>query len=159
GTPSPASVTFTTLNWNAAQTVTVTGEDDAVADGNQQYTIVTGPATSSDAGYAGKNPADVTVTNTDNDSAGITVEPTSGLVTSEAAGQDKFTIVLNSQPTASVTIGLSSSDTGEGTVSPASITFTTANWNAPQMVTVTGVDDNVQDGNQLYSIVTAAATS
>jgi len=29
------------------------------------------------------------------------------------------------------------------------------NWNAPQTVTVTGVDDAVADGNQVYSIVTA----
>jgi hypothetical protein len=159
GTVNTSSVTFTTANWNAPQTITVTGEDDAVADGNQVYTVVTGAATSTDTGYAGLNPADVAVTNTDNDTAGITVNPTSGLTTSEAAAQDTFTIVLNSQPTANVTIALSSNDTSEGTVSPASVTFTPANWNAPQTVTVTGVNDFIADGNQVYSIVTAAATS
>ena len=40
-----------------------------------------------------------------------------------------------------MTIALSSSDTTEGTVSPASLIFTTANWNVAQTVTVTGVDD------------------
>jgi hypothetical protein len=58
-----------------------------------------------------------------------------------------------------VTIGLSSSDTTEGTVSPASVTFTTANWLTPQTVTVTGVNDSIVDGNVAYTIVTAAATS
>ena len=51
---------------------------------------------------------------------------------------------------------LSSSDTTEGTVGPASLTFTTANWNMAQTVTVTGVDDAVVDGDVAYTIVTAA---
>ena len=49
GTVSPATLTFTPANWNTAQTVTVTGVDDAVDDGDIAYTIVTAPATSSDA--------------------------------------------------------------------------------------------------------------
>jgi hypothetical protein len=163
GTVSPSSVTFTTANWNAAQTVTVTGVDDAVQDGNQPYTIITDPATSGDANYNMRDGADVSVSNIDNDSAGITVIPTMGLVTNEnpSAGNhsDTFTIVLTSQPTGSVTIGLSSSNPNEGSVSPSSVTFTTMNWNSAQTVTVTGVDDAVQDGDQSYTIVTAQAAS
>ena len=90
---------------------------------------------------------------------GITVSPTAGLITTEAGGTDTFTVVLNSQPTANVTIGLSSSDTSEGTVSPASVTFTPANWNQPQTVTVTGEDDTIEDGDKLYTILTAPAAS
>src|SRR5262249_28746575 len=145
GTVAPASVTFTNANWNVAQTVTVTGVDDAIADGNIAYTIVTAPATSSDANYSNRNAAAVSVTNTDNDVAGITVNPTSGLTTTEAGGTAHFTLVLTSQPTANVTIGLSSNDLTEGTVAPSSLTFTSANLNVAQTVTVTGVDDPVQD--------------
>ncbi|MDH3283466.1 MAG: Ig-like domain-containing protein, partial [Acidobacteriota bacterium] len=158
GTVSPASLTFTGVNWNAAQTVTVTGIDDAIADGNVAYSIVTAAATSTDPDYAGLNAADVSITNTDNEAAGITVSPPSG-PTTEAGGQATFTVVLNSQPSANVAIAISSSDTGEGTSSPTSLTFTTANWNAAQTVTVTGVDDALADGNIVYSIVTAPATS
>ncbi|MFN7982972.1 MAG: Calx-beta domain-containing protein, partial [Vicinamibacterales bacterium] len=159
GTVSPSSVTFTNGNWNTPQTVTVTGVDDHVVDGNVAYTIVTAAATSSDVHYNGLDPADVSVTNTDNDAAGFTVTPTSGLTTTEAGGPATFTIVLTSQPTANVTVGLSSSNTAEGTVSPSSVVFTNANWNTPQTVTVTGVDDHVVDGNVSYTITTAAATS
>ena len=67
--------------------------------------------------------------------------------------------MLNTQPTANVTIALSSSNTTEGTVSPASLVFTTANWNVAQTVTVTGVDDAVVDGPITYTIVTAPAVS
>ncbi len=146
GTVAPASVTFTSANWNVAQTVTVTGVDDALVDGNIAYSIVTAAAVSADPGYSGFNPSDVSVTNTDNDAVGVTVNPTSGLSTTEAGGTATFTVVLTSQPTANVSIGLSSNDITEGTVAPASVTFTPGNWNVAQTVTVTGVDDAVVDG-------------
>ncbi|MFO0889085.1 MAG: cohesin domain-containing protein [Isosphaeraceae bacterium] len=91
--------------------------------------------------------------------AGTTLSPTGGLVTTEAGGTATFTVVLNARPIADVTIPLSSSDTSEGTVSPASLTFTQDNWNVPRTVTVTGVDDAVEDGNVAYSIVLGPAVS
>src|SRR5947199_1828141 len=98
--------------------------------------------------------ADLSVTNTDDDTAGITVDPTSGLTTTEGGGTAAFTVVLDSQPTANVPIGLSSSDLTEGTVAPASLTFTPGNWSTAQTVTVTGADDFGVDGNVAYTIVT-----
>ena len=152
-------MTFTSGNWNTPQTVTMTGVDDFLVDGAVAYSIVTAAATSSDLNYSGLNASDVSVTNTDNDAAGIIVTPTSGLTTTEAGGTATFTVVLTAQPTANVTVGLSSSNTAEGTVSPSLLTFTSGNWNTPQTVTVTGVDDFLVDGAVAYSIVTAAATS
>src|SRR5439155_21622480 len=101
-------LTFTPANWNVAQTVTVTGVDDALLDGPIAYTIVTAPAVSTDPNYNGLDTVDVAVTNIDNDQAGITVNPTSGLETTEAGGTATFSVVLNNQPGANVTIGLSS---------------------------------------------------
>jgi hypothetical protein len=90
---------------------------------------------------------------------GITVTPTAALVTTESGGTATFTVALNAPPTSDVVIPLSTSDTTEGTVSPASLTFTAANWNVPQTVTVTGVDDPTYDGNVAYTVVIQAATS
>jgi hypothetical protein len=159
GTVSPTSVTFTDTDWNAPQTITLTGVNDDVDDGNIAYTVITAAATSTDADYNGMNPSDVTATNNDNDVAGITVSPTSGLTTTEAGGTATFTLRLNSEPTADVTIGISSGDTSEGTVSPTSVTFTSGNWSSTQTITITGVNDAVDDGNIAFTIVTAAASS
>jgi len=159
GTVSAASITFTTANWDTPQTITVTGVDDISSDGNVVYTIQTGPITSTDTDYSAINPDDVSVTNSDDDEASITVSRTSGLETTEGTGTDSFTIVLNTEPTAGVTINLSSSDPGEGTVSPASITFTDSTWNNPRTIVVTGVDDDVDDGDIGYTVITGAATS
>ena len=70
-----------------------------------------------------------------------------------------FSVVLDSEPTADVSIGLSSDDLTEGTVSAASVTFTSANWDSPPTITVTGVNDDIDDGDITYHIVTAPASS
>ena len=154
GTVLPTSITFTTLNWNLAQTVELTGADDAITDGTQQYVIRTGAATSADGNYQGMQGADVAAETTDNDAAGITITPTIGLVTTEAGGTATFTVVLNSQPTSDLVFPLSSDNVAEGTINPTSLTFQPANWNVAQTVTVTGVDEKVSDGNIAYNIVT-----
>ncbi len=159
GTVDPTSLTFTPVNWDILQTVTVSGVDDPVVDGNQVCTIITDPAVSNDPDYSGLDADDVSFINLDDDTPGITVNPSSGLVTTEAGGTDSFTVVLNTPPSDDVTIGLSSNDTTEGTVDPSSLIFTSDNWDIPQTVTVTGVDDGVDDGNQAYTVITAPASS
>jgi hypothetical protein len=159
GTLSQSSVTFSPLDWNVPQSVTVTGVDDHIAGGDVAYQIITGPAVSLDPGYAGMKPPDVSVTNKQTDVAGIPVTPLSGLVTTDAGGTATFQVVLTSEPVADVTIGLASSNPSQGRVSTPAVTFTAANWNIPQKVTVTGVDDHIVTGNISYSILTSPAVS
>ncbi len=159
GTVLPTSVTFTTANWDTPQTITVTGVDDSLVDGDIPYTVLTAAAMSTDMAYDAFNPSDVSVTNTDNDVATVVVMPTSGLITTEAGGTAAFTIVLGAQPVLPVTISIASSDATEGSVSHASVMFTNADWNMPQTVTVTGVDDGVVDGSVMYTVTTGAAAS
>jgi hypothetical protein len=71
GVVSPATLTFTPLNWNVAQTVTVTGVNDDEVDGHKGYVIVTSATSSTDSVYNGIAVADVPVTNLDNDGIGI----------------------------------------------------------------------------------------
>ena len=95
--------------------MTVTGVDDAWTTATRLHDRRPRPP-AADANYNGVNAADVAVTNTDNDAAGITVTPTTGLTTTEARRDGDLHGRADSQPTADVTIGLSSSDTTEGTV-------------------------------------------
>ena len=82
-------------------------------------------------------------------SAGITVtESANGTSVSENGSTQTFQVVLDAQPTSDVTLDVTSSDTGEVTVSTGTLTFTSGNWDTPQTVTVTGVDDNLVDGSQ-----------
>lgn len=158
GTVAPTSLLFTAANWNAPQTVVVTGQNDDVADGNQPYQIDFVAVTSTDLAYNGLVPPNVDVVNTDNDTAGITVSAVSQN-TSETGAQATFTVVLNSQPTATVTIALVSDDPSEGAIAPGALVFTPGDWNAPQTVTVTGQNDDVADGNQPFQVDFTAVTS
>ena len=65
-------------------------------------------------------------------SRGVTVSPTALTVTKGTSRT--YTAKLNTQPTESVTVTPSSSNT-KVTFSPASLTFTTTNWNTAQTVT------------------------
>jgi hypothetical protein len=150
----PAQITIADGS-NTGQ-VTVIINDDNFVEGDETATLtISNPSSGIGLGTT----TNQSVTIADNDTAGITITPTTGLTTTEAGGKATFTVKLNSQPTADVTVGLTSDNTAEGTVSPTSVTFTSANWNTPQTVTATGVDDNLVDGNKTYNIVTAAATS
>src|SRR5438045_4606631 len=118
-----------------------------IDDSNIAYSIISAAAISDDRSYSGFDASDVSLTNQDDDTAGITVSPTSGLVTSESGSSTNFTVVLNTKPSADVIVNLSSSDATEGSLSTTVLTFTSGNWNVAQTVTVTGVDDAVNDGN------------
>jgi hypothetical protein len=91
---------------------------------------------------------------------GFTVTPTSGLTFNES-GQGSFSIVLDSQPTANVTISGMTTTLGFSvlTLSTTSLTFTTVNWATPQVVTVTGIPDTITQANRNFTITTPAATS
>ncbi|MDH5560186.1 MAG: DUF1566 domain-containing protein [Deltaproteobacteria bacterium] len=51
GIATPSSLTFKTSNWDQPQTVTVTGQKDYIADGDQPYSIEIGPSKSNDPEY------------------------------------------------------------------------------------------------------------
>ncbi len=158
GTASVSSLTFTSANWSIAQQITVTGVDDFVDDGDQNYTIQI-DANSTDRNYHLLAAPGVALTSLDDDTAGILITPASGLVTDESGASDTFSVVLTSQPLANVIIDLSSSNPAEGTLSTSSLTFTPGNWNIPQVVAVTGVNDIPDDGDIAYQAVAAPASS
>jgi hypothetical protein len=84
---------------------------------------------------------------------------TTSQVTSASGTTATFTVDLTSQPTGTVTITLATSETNQGSVSPLTLTFDPSDWNIPQTVTVTGLDDGLNDGDQTYQITGTAAST
>ena len=159
-TLNSSSLTFTTGNWNTAQTVTATGADDDIDDGD---IITTLTATANNAGgYAGNETSLVTVKNTDDDSNGITISQTGttdgsgNLLTTEAGAASTYSVVLDAQPTSNVTVTTSGNDATENSLSTDSLTFTSANWNTAQTITVTGIDDDIVDGDITTTLTVTA---
>ncbi len=139
------TLTFTSGNWNQPQSVTVTGVDDAVDQSADRTVSISHAATSDDTAYGGIEVASVSVTVSDDDMAGVTVTETEGGTTVSEDGTltDSYQVVLTSEPSANVTIAVTSGDMDVATVDSDTLTFTSGNWNQPQTVTVTGVDDTV----------------
>jgi hypothetical protein len=159
GAGSPLVLDFT--NWNTGVVVTVTGVDDSTVDGDQSYnvTIVT---TCTQSAQFNALVSTTSFVNLDNDVDGLLLNVTqdgseivgsSDKFVSETGVVRAFNVSLKQQPSAPVTVLVSSSLPTEGMVSPDSLVFTPANWNATQPVTVTGVDDNLQDGDTSFNIV------
>ncbi|MEG4110283.1 Calx-beta domain-containing protein, partial [Microcoleus sp. S13_C5] len=114
GTASPADFTaaipaqITILDGSNTGQVTVTVNDDFLIEGVETATLT---ISSPSSGIALGATINQSVTITDNDTAGITITPTTGLTTTEAGGKATFTVQLKSQPTADVTVGLTSDNT------------------------------------------------
>jgi endonuclease I len=79
-------------------------------------------------------------------------------VVAEGGATDTYTVSLSSQPSANVTINTSSLPTSQVSATPASVTFTTANWNQPQTITLSAVNDSVFE-NSLVATVSHSITS
>ena len=141
-TVAPEELTFTTLNWSTAQTVTVMAaeDDDAVLDAAVRLTHEV-----SGGGYDGVTAADVEVTIIENDVAGVTVAPEALEV--REGSSEIYTVVLDTEPTGPVTVTVGGA-AGDVTVAPEELTFTTLNWSTAQTVTVTAAEDEDGDGER-----------
>ncbi|MYH46478.1 MAG: hypothetical protein F4127_07535, partial [Gammaproteobacteria bacterium] len=106
----------------------------------------------------GKTTFRAVVTIEDDDERGVEATP-SALTLGEPDEAGSYQLVLTSQPTASVVIDVSSADEAVATVSPARLTFKPAEWNEPQSVTVTAVDDSLsnQGGGRTVTVSHAVA--
>ena len=146
-----AALTFTTANWDTAQSVTVTPVDDA--DANDE-TVMVGHAIIGYPRVSDSDVDEVAVTVADDDTAGVTVTPIE-LSLSEGGTAATYTVVLDTMPSGNVTVTPGSGDSGAVTVSGA-FTFTPSNWNTGQSVMVTPVEDD--DANDETVVVTHAIT-
>ncbi len=160
GSLSVSALNFDDSNWSIPQRVIVTAVDDFLLDGDIGYTITIPTISGSgDPAYDGYNPADITVVNLDDDVAGITLNYSGNLNTTESGGSDSFTIVLDNEPSADVTINIFTDDLTEGLPLSFNTLFTSSNWNTHQTVIVRGLDDSEIDGSTAYNITFPTVTS
>ena len=156
-TRSPSALTFTAENWDAPQTVTVAGVDDA----NTGNEIVALGHTPTGGGYNGVIVSNINVTAVDDDVAGLKVSPVN--LTVAEGGTATYTVRLNVAPTGTTTVTVGgataklAADTDTGTPGDqTTLSFDAANWGTAQTVTVTGAED--ADGADETASLTHAVT-
>ena len=132
-------LTFTTANWDTAQTVMVTAVNDA-DDRNDEVTL---RHTAAGGIYDGDT-ADFEVVVVDNDRA-ILFSPASLDVVEGAAAAVSYRVAMLTEPSETVTVtvsGQSGTDLRLGGLDgDDALMFTTGDWDTAQTVTVTAVDD------------------
>jgi|GEM_PF-6430653 len=155
GLPDVSSLIFTENSWNIPQTITVTGIDDDIVDGDVAYAILL-TATSGDANYQNVSKR-VDLINRDNDSLGVRLFDAEGLETDEDGAQATFGVALASRPLENIVVPIASDNENEGVTDVSELVFTPENWNVSQIVTVTGVQDGLFDGDQIYHVIVGAS--
>jgi len=157
--------------------VAVTGVNDGLDDGDQDFLVVVSVVDNqSDSAFTALSNTPVSAVNLDNDDEpeeepeeevedvlpacvvgfGSLVESEGSTVMSESGSSDSFTFALGSEPAGDVVVSVASSDLSEAVVSASALTFTASNWDTPQTVVVTGVNDGLSDGDQAVDVTLSA---
>ena len=149
-TADPASLTFTTLNWDTAQTVTATAAVDTDSDGDTA-TVPHTVSSTDDAGYSGPAASNVAVTVEDPTPVAVSFEHASYQV-GEGSGVD-VKVQLNADPGRTVIIPLTKAEQGGATTAdysgdPASVTFNSGDTEREFTLTATSDSDN-DDGESV----------
>ena len=119
----------------------MTAVDDAVDEDDESVTLGFGALP---AGVMAGSPSTAVLTLADDDTAGVTVSESS-LVIDE--GRATYTMVLDSQPTASVTVAVTVPAGTDVSVNQPSLTFTALDWSQAQTIEVSAAanDDALGD--------------
>ena len=99
----------------------------------------------------------------DNGTPGVTITQSGGSTEVDEDGpkSDTYTVVLDHAPSADVTVTVapdSQTDLGAGPGTAIELTFTSEDWDTPQRVTVTAVDDAVEEGTHSSTITHTGAS-
>ena len=148
---NPSSLQFTRTNYNVAQPVTVTSflddkvdnDPESPPDGYTDYrdTVIT--HTVRGGGGYDRTTGTITVRLQDDDSAAVVLDKHE-LRVRDSGQQGIYRVRLKSQPLQEVTVAVESNNEA-ASVNPRLLMFTSANWYRKQEVTVTGVDDDVDN--------------
>lgn len=152
------NIVFDEINWNIPQSVYIMAVDDLVAEGNHTG-IIEHSATSADEDYNGELDA-ISVEITDNDTAAVIITESDSSTALDETGptNDTYDIVLSTEPITDVTITINTPDDLE--VDEPAVTFTPDNWDTPRTITITAVDDLIDEGTGSHErIITHTASS
>ena len=144
---------ITVFEGNAGSYTTLRLRDNNIDDDGRTvtYTFDTLPE-----GVTLGTPSEAVITIQDNDTAGVTVNPTSLTV---AEGDDgTYTVKLDTRPRGDVTVAVGGTTGTDVTVSPDTLTFLPSEWNTAKTVTVTAAQDSDADDDSVTLTHTVTST-
>jgi len=154
-TLNPTELVFSPTTWDVPQTVTVTAvHDDIKNTPPQRTTDIIHPDTYSlDTFYNNITITQVSTTINDSDTASLLISnPKGGPITvTEGGASGTYVFQLTSIPLSNVYVTSTNADE-QATTSAYFYTFTPSDWNVPQYVTVSAVDNYVENSSPTTTI-------
>ncbi len=148
-----ATLTFTPANFNTFQNVTISAAEDAdTTNGSAVFRV-------SATGLAN---VDVTANEVDNDQAAIAIQTSVTTLNVNEGASAQYGVRLASAPTSNVTVNVArlSGDTDLSVAAGATLTFTPANFNAFQNVTISAAEDaDMANGTAVFRASGTGLTS
>eukprot|EP00736_Rhodelphis_marinus_P001923 Rmarinus@m.15406 len=154
GTPLVFSLGFDWTNWFIPQVVMVVGLDDAEEDGDIEYVITFSKPDTDDTSFSALRKQMFTLVNIDDDRIGFSLTSDTNYTT-ELGGIVNAELKILSQPTATVLLSVSVSDSTEATSDQSLLAFSPDNWDVAQEIVVRGLDDDISDGDVPYNLEVA----
>ena len=155
---SPLSLSFGPDDWQNTKTVTITPFNDVIDDGDLEGELQVSVSSTLDSGYNAVGVLTVPIRVNDNDEAGFVVAPATGAIPLNEGESTTGSVSLATEPTADVTLTLSSADASEVAVT-SSLTFTPDNWDIPQEFVVEALLDSSEDGDQSVALTISVSSS
>ena len=131
----PTKLNFTVDNWSTGEILTLIG---AVDPDDRDETVTLAGLTL--IGSSLERIGDVSVSVTDQDLPALQLSLPHLEV--EEGATATYTVKLREQPSAALSVSVTSTDASEASVQPATLSFATDTWDQPQIVTVTAVADS-----------------
>eukprot|EP00698_Gefionella_okellyi_P021319 TRINITY_DN6883_c0_g1_i1.p1 TRINITY_DN6883_c0_g1~~TRINITY_DN6883_c0_g1_i1.p1 ORF type:complete len:2117 (-),score=358.05 TRINITY_DN6883_c0_g1_i1:2050-7605(-) len=168
-TVNPTSLIFTVLNWNTAQTVTITPTVDDTYNGNRRCEVSFGPTTSPDVDYnalstasSGLNCTDLSVPGFNVTAGGFGSQRLGGGFVLQEGDIKYFAVQLSSRPASTVTVNVVAHN-ALVTVLSGALTFTAAAWNISQAINITAprnfIVDDPPTANSVVRLVASGSDS
>jgi len=151
GSPQ-AVLTFNPALGLTPQTVTVAAVDDSIIEATHTGTI-SYQTSSLDPGYDNMAIASASVQILDNELATVAplyVVPSNIIAEVIEGDSASYTVVLSTQPTSQVTVTFNADSQ---IAMQAGLVFTTSNWNVPQSVSMTAVEDSIGQGHRVATVL------
>lgn len=148
-------LTFTSSNWNEYQEIQLYAIEDFNYINNHDEYIYFGPFISSDFFYDGKTNS-TSIFYINNDSKGINISISNP---TEGGANGILNLSLKSKPKGNVTFNIMNPSPSDFSFSITSLTFTPSNWNLPQSITITAIDDTLTEYTENFNIEISSSSS
>ncbi len=162
GTPGVQdTMTFTFLNWNVPQNITLAAKEEAPQNANDpaddttdsRGSILLAVASTADSKYTASQ--QINLQEADNDVTGRALTLSASSLSVIEGLTTTYTVALASKPDNDVvvTVARTSGDTDLSVSGTSSFTFTTTNWNTGQTVTLAAAqdDDDFTNGSAVFT--------